>query len=204
LLKKIITFLVILIIVIGGYFLFFHDEKNIDTTTKITPKGAILNRPNSITSNNLQSLIKKAIHAQYTGKVTSIKITETLNIENGTFVSFLLEKEDYFGVLYASKNDEKYKLNDIELTKKNKNEKLNVMQILGDTEEQPKRNYRIVTGVINDKIDSIHIFYPDGEYFIIKLDGKQKNFLNVRVGNTDAPVKISGKLKDKEIYSINY
>jgi hypothetical protein len=204
--KKNFSFIVLAIIVIftGGYFLFFQNEEKSIASEEIKPKDLMINKADSITSNNLNNLIKKAMNEQYTGKVSNIKVTEVLNVENGTFVSFLLEEGNYYGVLYTTKKNEEYILNDISISKNNKNDQLNVMELLGDTKEVTKRKYRIISGITNDKMDSVHIFYQNGEYLIIKLDSKQKTFLNVSVGNTVLPIKISGKLNDKEIFSIKY
>lgn len=193
----------IILIIIVGYFL-FQNEKNSMASEDLKPRDIIISKETSISSNSLKTLIKKAINNQYTGNVTNIKITEVLNIEDGTFVSFLLEEGNYYGVLYSTKKNEDYVLNTIEIYKTNKKEKLNVSQLIGNTNEVPKRKYRIISGIINGKMDTVDIFYQDGEYFIIKLDNTKKTFMNINVGNAVPPTKISGKLQDKEIFSITY
>ena len=208
--KKLIYISILLFGFIGSYFIINmnglslnSDEKNISVDA-IEPNGLVSSTNSPIKSENLNEIVLKGLEELYSVKPTDLKITEVLNIEDSTFATFTFEKERYYGVLYSKKNQDMYLMGDIDINKTFKSEKMNVSQLIGDTNEDVKRKYRIISGIINDEMDSVNILYPNGEFIIIKLDNNQKTFMNVNVGYDDPPVKIIGLLKDKEVFQIEY
>lgn len=185
-------------------FVFFQSDKEKNESEKLIPKDIVISDSPPLSSKELDQLIVKAMDEQYTGKVKDVRITEVINTKNNTFVSFLLNEGTYFGALYATKENEKYLLQNIDIANKDKKEKLNVMQIVVEDKEDTQKNYRIITGMINRKFDSVDITYKSDKNNIIQIDGKQRTFLHVNMDNKDLPKKISGKLNDQEIFLINY
>ncbi|WP_214484837.1 hypothetical protein [Bacillus sp. SM2101] len=205
-----ITALLLILLILGVYYIFIYTEKSlneeVDTIMyeEIEPKGMVITTE-SIADKNLEKLVSKGIDHFYSRKPNEINITEVSNIEGGTFASFTLEQGSYYGVLYSVKNSQgEYHLEDIDISKADLEEAINVSHLLGDTNGDVKQKYRIISGKINDKVDSVVIFYPNSDYTVIELDDTQKTFMYVNVGYVEAPKKIIGNLNDEEVFSIVY
>ncbi|MFS1515382.1 hypothetical protein V1503_02515 [Bacillus sp. SCS-151] len=208
--NKRIFLITTLLLILAVYYTFIYTEKSsneeVDTIMyeEIKPKGMVTTTE-SIADKNLEKLVSKGIDYFYSRKPNEIYITEISNIEGGTFTSFTLEQGSYYGVMYSVKNSQgEYHLEDIDIYITNLKEAINVSHLLGDTNGDMKQKYRIISGKINDKVDSVDIFYPNSDYTVIELNDNQQTFMYVNVGYVEAPKKIIGNLNDEEVFSIVY
>ncbi|WP_214484659.1 hypothetical protein [Bacillus sp. SM2101] len=208
--NKRIFLITTLLLILAVYYTFIYTEKSsneeVDTIMyeELKPKGMVTTTE-SIADKNLEKLVSKGIDYFYSRKPNEIYITEISNIEGGTFTSFTLQQGSYYGVMYSVKNSQgEYHLEDIDIYKTNLKEAINVSHLLGDTNGDVKQKYRIISGKINDKVDSVVIFYPNSDYTVIELNDNQQTFMYVNVGYVEAPKKIIGNLNDEEVFSIVY
>lgn len=204
--KFILSLATIVVILISSYtFLGNTAEKNLTNNNELEKieRKNMVELEDSITSDSLEKLISKGLKTFYTRNSDSINVTETIIEDQDVFVSFTLEQNDYTGFLYAKLIEDTYTLEDFFLNRNlNQTDKVVINQSMGSLTGEVSRNYKIIGGNINDtSIDAIHIFYPNADYIILKLDDTQKTFMHVNKGYTESPQKIIGYNGDKEIYN---
>ncbi|WBL15109.1 hypothetical protein [Sutcliffiella sp. NC1] len=203
--KKLFLVGALVIVLIGIYFIIESTPKTSVTNNKdleIIEAKNFVSLEGSITSNSIEKLVSKGLTTFYTRDAESIIITETIIEDEDVFVSFTLEENEYTGFMYATFNNENYNLEDFFLNRNlNKTDKIVTNELVGSINGEVIRNYKIIGGTINDtNIDSIHIFYPNADYIIIKLDDTQNTFMHVNKGYTESPQRIIGYDGDDELY----
>lgn len=145
------------------------------------------------TYENLKDLIVESVKLEYGISPNNYEIKQIQNKEDLTFITFVLkdEKDNYHGILVASRNQEKYSLVIVDMRKIDYSKLVNVSIVTGHASEN-SRAFMVVTGYLDSKIRTIDIQYPNGQFNVVRLDTNDNTYMDVTIGSQEQPVQIYG------------